>query len=136
MPKMPTWKPPKNIVKALEDGDGTWEDERWSPILLTLMSGVEYDGRDIPVSWQIEFEPFGDEFEKANAKLEEIDIKPDGDGWGEFITQAIGESNPALANRLHLDCESSTCVIWVETEEDCRKLLETTWGLIFNKTSA
>jgi hypothetical protein len=29
MPKMPTWKPPKNIAKALEDGDGSWEDERW-----------------------------------------------------------------------------------------------------------
>ena len=26
MPKMPTWKPPKNIPKALEDGDGFWED--------------------------------------------------------------------------------------------------------------
>jgi hypothetical protein len=33
MPRIPTWKPPKNIAKALEDGDGTWEDERWSPIL-------------------------------------------------------------------------------------------------------
>jgi len=29
MPKMPPWKPPKNIPKALEDGDGFWEDE-WS----------------------------------------------------------------------------------------------------------
>lgn len=35
MPKMPTWKPPKNIVKALEDGDGYWGDERWWPILVT-----------------------------------------------------------------------------------------------------
>jgi len=130
---MPKWKPPKNIAKALEDGDGSWEDERWSPIQLTAMSGTEYEGREIPVAWQIEFEPFGDVFEKANANLEEIEIETDGDGWGEYISQAIAESNPALASRLHLDCESSTCVIWVETEEDCRLLLEATWKLIFEE---
>lgn len=50
MPKMPSWKPPKNIGKALEEGDGSWEDERWSPIMLTAMSGTEYDGREIPVA--------------------------------------------------------------------------------------
>jgi hypothetical protein len=54
VPKMPTWKPPKNITKALEDGDGSWEDERWSPILLTAMSGTELDGREILVAWQID----------------------------------------------------------------------------------
>jgi hypothetical protein len=44
MPKMPTWKP-----KALEDGGGVWEDERWSPIRLTIISGTEFEGRDLPV---------------------------------------------------------------------------------------
>ena len=67
MPKMPAWKAPKNIAKALEDGDGSWEDERWSPILLTAMSGTEFNGRQIPVAWQIEFDPSEDEFEAANA---------------------------------------------------------------------
>lgn len=42
---MPKWKAPKNIAKAIEDGDGAWEDERWSPIRLTAMSGTEFEGR-------------------------------------------------------------------------------------------
>jgi hypothetical protein len=134
MPKMPKWKLPKNIAKALEDGDGFWEDERWSPILLTAMSGTEFNGREIPIAWEIEFDPFEDEFEQANSKLEEMGIEPDGYGWGKYIHKSIRKANPGLAKRLHLtDCESSTCVIWVESDEDCRALLEETWKLIFNE---
>ena len=134
MPKMPTWKTPKNIAKALEDGDGLWEDGRWSPIQLTAMSGTEYDGREIPVAWQIEFDPSDEAFEVANASLEEQGIEPDGYGWGEAIQKKIELANPALAKRLHTgDCETDTCVIWVETAEDCRALLETTWKLIFEE---
>jgi hypothetical protein len=134
MPKMPTWKPPKNIAKALEDGDGFWEDERWSPIKLTAMSGTEFEGREIPIAWQIEFDPSVDDFEAANAKLEEMEIEPDGYGWGEYIPKAIRKSNPGLAERLHAtDCEIDTCVIWVESAEDCRALLEATWKVIFEE---
>jgi len=131
---MPSWKPPRNIAKALEEGDGFWEDERWSPITLTAMSGTEYDGREIPVAWQVEFDPSEDEFEAANARLEGMDLEPDGYGWGEYIQKAIRKSNPALTKRLHItDCETDTCVIWVESEKDCRALLEATWKLIFKK---
>jgi hypothetical protein len=134
MPKMPSWKPPKNIAKALEDGDGVWEDERWSPIMLTAMSGTEFEGREIPIAWQIEFDPSEDDFEAANANLEEMEIEPDGYGWGEYIQKAIRKSNPGLAKRLHAtDSETATCVIWVESAEDCRALLEATWKLIFEK---
>lgn len=77
MPNMPTWKPPKNIAKALKDGDGFWGDERWSPIQLSAMSGTEFDGREIPIAWQSEFDPSEDDFEAANAKLEEMGIEPD-----------------------------------------------------------
>jgi hypothetical protein len=134
MPRMPSWKPPRNIAKALEEGDGFWEDERWSPITLTAMSGTEYDGREIPVAWQVEFDPSEDEFEAANARLEGMDLEPDGYGWGEYIQKAIRKSNPALTKRLHItDCETDTCVIWVESEKDCRALLEATWKLIFKK---
>jgi len=132
MPKMPQWKPPKDIAKALADGDGTWEDERWSPILVTAMSGTEYQGRAISVAWQIEFDPSEDEFEAANARLEERGVEPDGYGWGEYIQEAIRKGNPALAKRLHItDCEPATCVVWVESEEECRALLEATWKLVF-----
>ena len=133
MRKMPTWKkPPKNVAKVLEDGDGSWEDERWSPILLTAMSGTNYNRREIPVAWQIEFDPSDDEFETANAKMKDMDLESDGYGWGEYIQKAIHKSNPDLAMRLHTtDCETDTCVIWVESDEDCRALLEATWKLIF-----
>jgi hypothetical protein len=134
MPKMPSWKPPKDIAKALEDGDGSWEDERWSPIMLTAMSGTEYEGREIPVAWQIEFDPSGDEFEAANAKLGERAIETDGYGWGDYIQNELQKSSPVLAKRLHAtDCETDTCVIWVESAEDCRALLEATWKLIFEE---
>jgi hypothetical protein len=134
MPKMPSWKPPENIAMALEAGDGFWEDERWSPITLTAMSGTEYDGREIPVAWQIEFDPSEDEFQVANAKLEDMDLEPDGYGWGEYIQNVIRKDNPALTTRLHTtDCEADTCVIWVESEVDCLALLEATWKLIFEE---
>jgi len=134
MPKMPLWKVPKNLAKVLEDGDGSWEDERWSPILLTVMSGTELNGREIPIAWQIEFDPSEDELETANARLEQMEIEPDGYGWGEHIRKDLGNTNPGLAKRLHLDdCETDTCVIWVESDEDCRMLLETTWNLIYKK---
>ena len=31
------------------------------------------------------------------------------------------------------DTESGTCVIWVESEEACRTLIETVWSLIHEK---
>jgi hypothetical protein len=129
---MPRWKPPRDVAKALVDGDGCWEDERWSPILLTAMSGTTHQGHEIPVAWQIEFDPSEDECERANVRLEAMGVEPDGYGWGEYIHSTIRKGNPALAERLHLtDCETATCVIWVESEEDCRVLLETTWKLLF-----
>ncbi len=133
MRKMPTWNPPKNMAKVLAEGDGFWEDERWSPILLTAMSGTELDGREIPISWQIEFDPSQDEWKAANARLEELGIEPDGYGWGQYIQKTIRKANTALAKRLHTtDCETETCVIWVESDEDCRALIESTWKLLYS----
>ncbi len=134
MPRMPSWKPPRNVTKALEDGDGFWEDESWWPIILTATSGTVLNGREIPVAWQIEFDPSDDQLEAANAKLDEAGIEPDGYGWGECVRTNVEKLNPGLAKRLHLnDCETSTCVIWVESEEDCRMLIEAVWGLLFQE---
>ena len=133
MRKMPTWNPPKNMAKVLAEGDGFWEDERWSPILLTAMSGTELDGGEIPISWQIEFDPSQDEWKAADARLEELGIEPDGYGWGQYIQKTIRKANTALAKRLHTtDCETETCVIWVESDEDCRALIESTWKLLYS----
>ena len=120
------------MARALEDGDGFWEDDRWLPFGLSATSGSEFDGRIIPIAWEIEFNPWDEEFEAANIKLAERGIEPDGYGWGEYIRDTIQKADPALGERLHIeDCETSTCAIWVESEDDCRKLLEMTWKLVF-----
>lgn len=133
LPIMPVWKIPKNIQKRVDDEDGIWEDERFDPILLTVMSGVEYEGRDIPLSWQIEFDPFENRLDAANKKLESSDIEPDGDGWAEIIEKEFTKRYPKLADELHSDSESSTCVLWVESEKTCQKLIEIVWSLIYPK---
>lgn len=134
MPKMPQWKPPKDISQALVDGDGFWEDERFAPILVTAMSGVTYQGRPIPIVWQIEFDPFEDDFEAANGRLSANGSEPDGYVWGQCILTALRERNPELAERVNIDdCELSTCVAWVESKEDCQALLDMTWKLVFLK---
>lgn len=84
MPMMPRRNPPADMAKALADGDGSWEDERWSPLVVTAMSGTEYQGRTLPIAWQIEFDPSDEACEVASARLEEQGIEPDGYGWGEF----------------------------------------------------
>jgi hypothetical protein len=128
---MPAWKPPKNIAKTLGEGNGIWEDERWSPILPTIMSDTELAGRSIPVAWQIEFDPFAAGLEAANARLKDGGHEPDGYGWGECILIAVQRLDAALAKRLHLaDCESNTCVVWVESAEDCRVVIQLTWNLL------
>jgi len=132
MPPCPTWNVPENISEILANEDGMWEDERWAPLQLTAMSGTEFEGRAIPIAWQIEFDPSDEEFEAANERLEERDLESDGYGWGESIQKIVKKSNSALAKRLHLnDCEADTCVIWVESEADCQALIEIVWRAIF-----
>jgi len=130
---MPEWNIPTNLDALLaEDEDGTWVDDSWEPVLLTVMTGTSLEGRDIPRAWQIEFEPDGDAFESANARLKHSGIEPDGYGWGSVISQAMGKATPEGIGQLHTgDCETSTCVVWVETEDACRRLLAETWNLIF-----
>ena len=130
MAEMPRWQAPQDLERVLHD-DGVWEDERWSPIHLTAMSGTEWNGREIPIAWQIEFDSFDEQLESANARIAEDGAECDGYGWGERIMERVRRRDPALATRLHLtDCEAGVCVVWVEAERDCRLVLETVWRLI------
>jgi hypothetical protein len=135
--KPPTWKVPRNLQKTLEDdGDDTWEDDRWDPILLTAMTGTSYDGRDIPLAWQIEFEPDDDRLEAANEEISALGLEPDGYGWSTVIQKVLSRHDPRLLKELHSgDTESATCVIWVESENTCKALIETVWSLIHTKGS-
>jgi hypothetical protein len=130
--KMPEWNVPVDVRDLVEENDGMWSSERWDPILLTVMSDTVYDGREIDLAWQIEFEPDDERLESANDRLQSEGVEADGYGWGDAIANSLSQSNPQLAKRLHLgDCESETCVIWVESEEDCRVLMKAVWSLIF-----
>jgi hypothetical protein len=132
--KTPEWNIPENLQALIEadsaDGDGMWEDDSWDPILLTVMAGTSYNGRDIPLSWQIEFQPADARLEQANKAIEDRGLEPDGYGWAKLIGDAFTKDHPELAEELHFgDTEIATCVVWVESESTCKTLMEVTWSL-------
>lgn len=128
--KLPEWKIPKNIAKLVKEDD-MWEDDRYEPILLTVMPGTSHRGRKIPLAWQIEFDPHDDQFAAANQRLRASDTESDGDGWAEVIEKQFSKRYPRLAGGLHSDSESNTCVLWVESEDTCKKLVALVWSQIF-----
>ncbi len=131
--KIPKWEVPKDLKKRIEAADGIWEDERFDPLLLSVSTGTTYGGREIPLSWQIEFVPEDERLEAAGERLERRGIEPDGDGWSGVIRKEFKKRFPKLVGELHDDSESSTCVLWVESEKACKALVETIWGMVFKK---
>jgi len=126
----PDWKIPEDIAEIVAEQE-MWEDDRWSPILLTAIGGTIYKGRDIPLSWQIEFEPSDESFEASNAKIEALGVEPDGYGWANVINSVVSKHHPELAAELHFgDTDENACVVWVESESSCKLLLEVVWALI------
>ena len=79
--KRPEWRIPENLQSLIEaDEDLTWETSDWSPILLSVIAGTSYCGRDIPLAWQIEFEPIGST----------------GYDWSDRIAQAVSDRHPEM----------------------------------------
>jgi len=58
---------------------------------------------------------------------------PDGDSWIGAIQKRFNTCFPKLAGELHDDRESSTCVLWVESERACKALVELVWLMLFKK---
>ena len=125
----PPWKIPDNL-RAILDAEEQWEDPRWDPLMLTVMAGTIYRGRPIPIAWEVTFSPGDDFFDDLNDTLEAAGIDPDGYCWLHVIEGRLAKSAPDLVERLHADSEIATCVIWVETEADCRNLIETIWTIL------
>lgn len=125
----PDWVIPKNIVDVVAINE-MWEDDRWSPILLTIIGGTTYKGRNIPLAWQIEFEPSDPIFDAANRKIAALAVEPDGYGWAKVINSVVGKYHPELIDELQFgDTEEGSCVVWVESEESCRRLMDIVWSL-------
>jgi hypothetical protein len=133
----PTWEIPQNLQKLIDadssDGDGMWQDNRWDPILLTVMAGTSYGGRNIPLSWQIEFDPNDEQLKAANIEIEAEGSEPDGYGWAKRIAAVFAKDYPILADELHFDEETSACVVWVESESTCKVLIDVVWSLIHKR---
>lgn len=89
------------------------EIEGWEPITVTAMSDTTYQGRAIPIAWQIEI--------VADSK------GLDGYGLETLALEAAREFDPSLPARCHRDTEAAACVLWVEAEADCKALLLASW---------
>jgi len=126
---MPEWTFPANLRELVDEADGQLEDDRYTPIQLILHSGTLFGDHEIPLTWQVEFDPSDARLEAARKKLEKAGYETDGDGWAEYIVDQFSVRHPELADQLHVDSESSTCVLWVESESSCRKLVELIWPL-------
>jgi hypothetical protein len=132
-PPFPAWSIPHNLSELIDaDGHGIWDDEAtFAPITLSVMKDVVFGGRPIELSWQIEFEPDGDQFDVGNERLEGLGLDADGYGWATLIQSVIRKYHPAIADELQFgDTEEATCVVWVESENTCRTLTEVVWNLI------
>jgi hypothetical protein len=130
-PLSPKWTMPKNLEELVEQNDGLWDDDRWKPILLTVMSDTSSGSRKIRLSWQLEFDPYAKPFKAAGKRLLEANgVEPDGDAWTNLIQREFAKHYPGLVDELDSDSETSTCVMQVQSEETCRKLLELIWSRV------
>lgn len=92
---------------------------------------TSYGGREIPLAWQIEFEPEDELFITPNSKIAAMGLEPDGYGWATVIQSVFSQYYSDVADELHFgDTEDATCIVWVESEANCRLLLQVVWSLI------
>ena len=85
-PDKPQWQIPDDLSALIaSDDDSTWTTHEWAPIELSVMAGTMYAGRDIPLAWQIEFEPSGPAFAESNSKLSAMGLEPDGYAWSNLV---------------------------------------------------
>jgi len=119
-------------VEAVVAAEGFWESDHWDPIMLSVEGDTVCEGRPIPFQWQIEFVPYGPEFEEANQRLDDgSGVKPDAYSWGDAVRNAIKAAAPQVFAEVHDDSEQAACVLWVESEAACRVLIETAWEMIY-----
>jgi hypothetical protein len=118
IPPVPRWKIPQDLKTVIDNHDDQiWENDDWLPIMLTVMGGTTYADREIELAWQIAYEPEG----------------CDGYQFLDRTLAVVSEVAPDLSDDLHCgDTEQATLVIWVESESNCRRLLEIIWPSVFH----
>jgi hypothetical protein len=129
----PEWKVPDNL-REIVNQEEVWESDAWHPIQLSVWGGTEYKGRPIELSWQIEFDPEDDSVRPAGEQLQSMGVEPNGYGWATLINSVIEKYHPEIADEVQFgDTEEAACVVWVESEQSCRTLIQVAWNLISTK---
>lgn len=133
--RLPEWKIPKNIERVVDDEGATWESELFAPLRLMVISDTSSRGGKIPLRWQIELDIdlHDKQYASAGEKIKAMGNEPDGDGWTELIGKEFAKRYPKYATEFDSDSEMSTCVVSVESESACQKLIELVWSLIYPK---
>ncbi|WP_143549321.1 hypothetical protein [Rhodopirellula bahusiensis] len=113
---MPEWNIPTDMRALIDaDEDSMWDCDDWDPITLTVCGDTQYEGRDIDLSWQIVYETTG----------------ITGYEFCDRVKAAVASVDAELVPLLNCgDTETAACVIWVETEHACRRLLEIVWPMV------
>ena len=128
---LPDWVIPDDL-NAIVAREGFWESDRWEPIALTVEGDTVYQGRAIPLSWQIAFAPYGPEFEETNRRLAaRTGSEPDAYSWSDAILSAMKVKAPQFIEQVHDDSELAACVFWVESEAACKALIELIWEMLY-----
>lgn len=99
---------PKNLTQILTD-EGYWEDDNYDPIFLSVEE-ISFKGKKTP-AFQISF-----------PKLEDFE-GIDGCAWEAIITRYVQEIRADLAKAIHSKSVEKECILWVETEQQYKQLL-------------
>ncbi len=124
-PALPAWTLPPDLPTIVAE-DGEWEDPSWDPLLLSAVGDTRFEGRDIPLAWQLSLWP-DDAPPDLRTKVAATFGKADGHGWADWLRLAVAKQAPALAARIHDDSDAATCILWVEAEADGRAMMEAAW---------
>ena len=122
----PPWTLPPDLATIVAE-DGEWEDPSWDPLLLTVVGQTRFEDRLIPVAWQLSFWPGDAFFQRRGAPPGALPGEGEGLAWSRWLRAALAARAPHLGRRLHDESEAATCVLWVESEEDGRALMEAAW---------
>ena len=128
---LPTWKLPSKFASELKR-NGIWADKNtWEPLWLLVENDFEIKGRILPVAWQVELEAYSEECARINDQFELEGKHVDGANWSKLIRKKLAKHDPQLAKRIIDNSEDEMCGLIVESEADCKALIEFFWRQIY-----
>ncbi len=121
---------PENLLALVAEQDGQWDTEEYEPFIVSVLTGTEYGGHEIPIAWQLEFDPADAESAEVMEILEENDLQPNGDGWASVILAILAARSSEFAEFAHSDSEDAACVLWTDREDVFQALFSVAWEAV------